>query len=88
MIGSPADLTYSYEHLGANAGLLNDIESSPFAEQIKSAKLPLMIVGRDALTRPDGASILQKARDVSRNLGFINQEKGWNGFNVLHRSQG
>ena len=32
-----------------------------------------MIVGRDAITRPDGATILQKARDVARNLGFINQ---------------
>ena len=73
MIGSPADLTYSYEHLGSNANLLMDLESSPLAEKLKSAKLPLMIVGRDALTRPDGASILQKAKDAARNLGFINQ---------------
>jgi hypothetical protein len=47
-----------------------------------------MIVGRDALTRKDSAAILQKARSIANNLGFVNQEKGWNGFNVLHRSQG
>lgn len=47
-----------------------------------------MIIGRDALSRPDSAAILQKAKSVASNLGFINQEKGWNGFNVLHRSQG
>ncbi len=48
----------------------------------------MMIIGRDALTRPDSGAILQKSKTLAANFGFINQEKGWNGFNVLHRSQG
>lgn len=27
VVGSPADLTYQYEHLGSNATVLDDIES-------------------------------------------------------------
>lgn len=88
VIGSSADLTYPFEHLGSNANALDSLESSPVAEKFKSAKLPLMIIGRDALTRPDSAAILQKAKSLASSMGFINQEKGWNGFNVLHRSQG
>lgn len=48
----------------------------------------MMIVGRDALTRPDSQSIIAKAKSIANKYGFINQEKGWNGFNILHRSQG
>lgn len=90
VVGSAADLTYPYEHLGSNANVLEDIAAgtNPIAEKFKGAKLPMMIVGRDALTRPDSAAILQKAKTIANNLGFVNQEKGWNGFNVLHRSQG
>lgn len=90
VIGSSGDLTYPYEHLGSNASVLEEISSGshPIAEKLKGAKLPLMIVGRDAISRPDGAAILSKAKTIANNLGFVNQEKGWNGFNVLHRSQG
>ena len=72
-IGSPADLTYNYEHLGSNATALNSLESSPVADVFKNAKLPLMIIGRDAVTRPDGQAVVQKAKSIARNLGFINQ---------------
>ncbi len=47
-----------------------------------------MIVGRDALTRPDSDAILSTAKGIASNFGFISQEKSWNGFNILHRSQG
>lgn len=48
----------------------------------------MIIVGRDALTRTDSAAILQKIRNIANNNGVVNQEKGWNGLNILHRSQG
>lgn len=47
-----------------------------------------MIVGRDALTRTDSESILKRTKEVACTLGFVNQEKGWNGYNILNRSQG
>lgn len=48
----------------------------------------MVIVGRDALTRGDGETILAKTKAMANKLGFVNSETGWNGFNILHRSQG
>jgi NADH dehydrogenase (ubiquinone) Fe-S protein 1 len=50
--------------------------------------LPLLIIGHDALTRSDTAGILSTAQQVATSYKFINAENGWNGYNVLHRSQG
>jgi len=46
--------------------------SHPFAEKLKGSKLPLIIVGRDALTRPDSGAILQNAKTLASNTGVIN----------------
>jgi NADH dehydrogenase (ubiquinone) Fe-S protein 1 len=48
----------------------------------------MMIVGRDALTRKDSKAILNRSKQIANELGFINTENGWNGYNVLQRSQG
>lgn len=89
-VGTPADLTYSYNHLGNSATVLSELASGqhPAAEELKAAKLPMMIVGYDALTRSDSHSILNAARSIAETYKFINPSNGWNGFNVLHRSQG
>lgn len=75
VIGSAADLTYPYEHLGSNASVLEELVagSHPLGEKFKGAKLPMMIVGRDVLSRPDGAAILSKAKTAANNLGFVSQ---------------
>ena len=63
-IGTPGDLTYPFEHLGTNANVLEEIASGshPVCEKIKNAKLPMMIVGRDALTRTDSEAILKRSK--------------------------
>ena len=63
-LGSSTDLTYPYDHLGSNPSVLEEILSGshPICERFTNAKLPLMIVGRDALTRPDSEGIVQKAK--------------------------
>lgn len=48
----------------------------------------MMVLGHDAVTRSDSASILGAARKISNEYGFIDAKKGWNGLNLLHRSQG
>jgi NADH dehydrogenase (ubiquinone) Fe-S protein 1 len=48
----------------------------------------MLIIGHDALTRSDTPAILATAQNVATNFKFINSENGWNGYNVLHRSQG
>ena len=83
-IGDVLDLTYKYEHLGADAGLLSKIAdgSHPFAATLKNAKKPMIIVGMAALTRADGTAVLAAAKAVADNCGLV--KDGWNGFNVLH----
>ncbi len=82
LIGEKADLTYSYDYLGAGAETLAGLSSSKFAETLKSAERPLILVGAGALARPDGAAILSLAAKAARDLGAV--KDGWNGFSVLH----
>ena len=49
LIGDKVDLTYPYDYLGAGAETLASFGSSKFAETLKAAKNPLIIVGASAL---------------------------------------
>jgi len=82
VIGEALDLTYKYQHLGTTADALSKIAdgSHAFAQVLKSAKKPMIILGQAALTRADGAAVLGAARQV----GEMCARDGWNGFNVLH----
>jgi NADH-quinone oxidoreductase subunit G len=82
VIGEPADLTYPYAHLGGGTATLKLTGRNAFAEVMKNAKAPAMIVGMGALARPDGAAVLRAAADLAAKLGVV--RPGWNGFNVLH----
>ena len=86
MIGPAADLTYKYEHLGDDPHLLERVAAGdhPFADVLKNATKPMLIVGMGALARDDGAAVLAAARQVVENLGLVDASTGWNGFNVLH----
>ena len=83
-IGAKVDLTYPAEMLGAGAETLGQIAngSHPFAQLLKDAKAPMLIIGMGALARPDGAAILAQAKAVADGCNLIRD--GWNGFNVLH----
>ncbi|MGE0667479.1 MAG: NADH-quinone oxidoreductase subunit NuoG [Sphingomonadales bacterium] len=84
VIGEQAELTYDYDYLGAGPGTLNDVANGghSFAEVLRGAKNPMIIVGQGALARADGAAVLATARQVAESYGMIGE--GWNGFNVLH----
>jgi NADH-quinone oxidoreductase subunit G len=88
LIGEPLDLTYDYQHLGAGPDSLAKLAGGGpgFAETLKGAKQPMLILGQGALARPDGAAILALARRLAEALGIV--KEGWNGFNVLHRAAG
>jgi NADH-quinone oxidoreductase subunit G len=90
-IGEAYDLTYPVEQLGASPSALQDIATGahPFAQVLRDAARPMVIVGQGALARPDGAAILSLAAKIARDTGMIGPEGtpaegGWNGFNVLH----
>jgi NADH-quinone oxidoreductase subunit G len=78
------DLTYPVDDLGNDPSILVAIAEGkhPFAEVLKAAQRPMIIVGMGALTRPDGAAVLAAARKAAEATGMV--KDGWNGFNVLH----
>jgi len=80
LIGEKADLTYTYDYLGAGPASLADLTKarSGFAKAFKEAKKPAIIIGAGALAREDGAAVLA----LAAKLGVV--ADGWNGFNVLH----
>ncbi|HEX3431757.1 MAG TPA: NADH-quinone oxidoreductase subunit NuoG [Rhizomicrobium sp.] len=90
-VGMPYDLTYPVEQLGASPDVLNAIAQGThaFADVLRNASRPMLILGPGALARADGAAILKLAADIAGRTGMIgpaahHNEGGWNGFNVLH----
>jgi NADH-quinone oxidoreductase subunit G len=96
LIGEMADLTYSYEYLGAGPETLADVAAGrnafadtmtksgrhAFADGFKKAERPLILIGAGALARPDGAAIAALAAKAAVGLGAVKDD--WNGFSVLH----
>jgi len=84
LIGERVDLTYHYEYLGAGPETLAELAAGrgSFADVLKKAERPLIILGAGALTRPDGAAIAALAAKAAVELGAV--KDGWNGFCVLH----
>ncbi|MEN3950652.1 NADH-quinone oxidoreductase subunit NuoG [Iodidimonas sp. SYSU 1G8] len=84
VIGERPELTYDYDYLGAGPETLSDVVSGAhsFAEALRGAQRPMIILGQGALARQDGAAILDLARQLADAYGLIGD--GWNGFNVLH----
>jgi NADH-quinone oxidoreductase subunit G len=83
-IGPQLDLTYRYDYLGAGPSTVAELADGKiaFANILKNAKKPMMILGQGALARGDGAEVLALARRAAEALGVV--KDGWNGFNVLH----
>jgi NADH-quinone oxidoreductase subunit G len=77
-------LTYKYDYLGAGAATLKDIAEGKhaFAEVLKGAQKPMLILGQGAIARADGAAVLALAKQAADSLGLV--KDGWNGFNMLH----
>ncbi|MEK9671641.1 MAG: NADH-quinone oxidoreductase subunit NuoG [Rhodospirillaceae bacterium] len=85
-VGPETPSTYPVDWLGPDAGLLADIASGrhPFAQVLKDAAKPMIVVGPGATARADGAAVLGLARQIAENYGAV--AGGWNGFNVLQRA--
>ena len=83
-IGPDVDLTYPVDYLGADPDTLASIAdgSNAFADVLKNAERPAIIIGMGALARADGAAILATARKIADDFGLM--KDGWNGFNILH----
>ncbi|MFN3934159.1 MAG: NADH-quinone oxidoreductase subunit NuoG, partial [Parvibaculum sp.] len=80
VVGPRADLSYDYDYLGAGPQSLKDLGG--FADVLKNAQRPLIVVGQGALARADGAAVLAEAIALAKSVGAVSGE--WNGFSVLH----
>ena len=78
VVGPQADLTWSYNYLGAGPeSLARFVDHPPAGKQ-----RPMFILGAGAFARPDGEAVLALAMKAAKALGLF--KDGWNGFNVLH----
>ncbi len=84
LIGEQVDLTYAHDYLGAGAATLQEVADGKhsFADILKKAERPMIIVGQGALTRDDGESVLALAKKIADDFGLVKED--WNGFNILH----
>jgi NADH-quinone oxidoreductase subunit G len=83
VIGAKADLTYAYDYLGAGTDSLSDLTAGKhsFADVLKNAKNPIVLVGAGAAGRHDGRAVLALAAKLALDVGAV--KDGWNGFAVL-----
>jgi NADH-quinone oxidoreductase subunit G len=84
LVGQKTDMTFDYEFLGENSGVLEDIlsEKCSFSKVLKKAKNPLIIMSSNIFCREDGFFIANLLRKISNKFSVVNDE--WNGFSVLH----
>jgi NADH-quinone oxidoreductase subunit G len=83
VIGARADLTYDYDYIGAGTDTLGELAAGKgsFADVLKNAQHPIVLVGAGAIARHDGPAVLALAAKLASDLGAI--KDGWNGFAVL-----
>jgi NADH-quinone oxidoreductase subunit G len=82
VIGPKTDLTYTYDYLGAGPETLASLTRHSFADTLRQAQHPMILVGAGALARGDGAAMAALAAKAAIDLGAV--KDGWNGFSVLH----
>ncbi|KAF9196904.1 NADH dehydrogenase (ubiquinone) 78K chain precursor, 5-prime end [Haplosporangium sp. Z 27] len=88
LVGAPVDLTYDYEHIGADTSSLEAIISGKhaFSNQLANAKNPMIIIGSGVTDLPDSEyvfSSVSKIVDQHKDKFF---QADWNGYNVLQRA--
>ena len=82
-IGDPGDLTYPYENIGTNTGVIRDIVNGnhKMYNKIKSSKKPIIIIGESALQEKTGEYIFETLKNFLFKNNFIT--KDWNALNIL-----
>jgi NADH-quinone oxidoreductase subunit G len=86
VVGAKPDLTYAYDYIGAGTESLGDLAAGKhsFADVLKNAEKPIVLVGTDAFARHDGAAVLAQAAKLALDIGAV--KDGWNGFAVLQNT--
>jgi NADH-quinone oxidoreductase subunit G len=85
LVGAKVDLAYPYEHLGAGPDTLAEIANGKhaFADVLKAAGKPMIIIGQGGYARADGLAVLSLAARIAL-AACAGKDAAWNGFNILH----
>ena len=84
LIGPKAELTYTYDYLGAGPETLAALTRHSFADALRKSERPILLVGAGAMARGDGAAVAALAAKAALDLGAV--KEGWNGYSVLHHA--
>lgn len=84
VIGADEDLTFETHHIGSSPADLSKLDQGAggFADILRNAENPMIIVGSTALKGEEGLNTLVAAAKLAEGFGAVKQ--GWNGFNILH----
>jgi NADH-quinone oxidoreductase subunit G len=84
VVGPDVDLTYEVSHIGTGPEALKTLADGThdFAEILKAAKNPMIILGQGALRGASGAAVLAAAWQLATQFSMLNAD--WHGFNILH----
>ena len=84
VIGEAEDLTYDVHHLGDDIAALGKLSGSRkgFAETLRAAERPVVIVGERVFAHDEADNILAHIAALVKKFDVIRD--GWNGYNVLH----
>lgn len=80
------ELTFPVQNLGDDPKVLDDILSGahPLGEILKNNPQTMIILGQDALTRPDAPALVARVRHICETYNLVRPD--WCGFNVLHKA--
>ncbi len=86
VVGRAQNLTYEFDHVGDGPQALQALldGTHPFADVLKAAARPMIILGAGALARPDGAAIHAAAWQLAARFNMLSTD--WHGFNLLHHA--
>jgi NADH-quinone oxidoreductase subunit G len=86
LIGEAHELTYDVDHVGNGPDAIGALLAGnhPFAEVLKAAKKPMIILAAGVLARPDGVAIQAAAWQLASQYGMLSAD--WHGFNVLQHA--
>jgi NADH-quinone oxidoreductase subunit G len=84
VIGEGGEMRYEYNYLGAGPDTLKDLVdgSHAFADVLKNAQKPMIILGAGAFIRGDAAGVQASIAKLAVAAGVVTE--GWNGLAVLH----
>uniref|UniRef100_A0A8C9UZH1 NADH-ubiquinone oxidoreductase 75 kDa subunit, mitochondrial n=1 Tax=Scleropages formosus TaxID=113540 RepID=A0A8C9UZH1_SCLFO len=88
LVGRKVDLSYTYEHLGESAQVLQEIVAGthPFCKNLAQAKHPVVVLGSACLQRDDGAAVHSLVSTIAQNVRVTSGvQDSWKVLNVLHR---